>query len=117
MRSFPLADELFLIGHDEYTGKSVINGTLLDTGLAGAVIGELVLAGRATVSGGRVVVQDPQRTGEPVSDAALAEMLKHPKPYTVRAWCEYLRDEVREIVGRRLVAGGVVRREQSRGLS
>ena len=49
MRPLPLADELFLIGHDEYTGKSVVNGDVLGCGLAGAVVAELLLAGRLTV--------------------------------------------------------------------
>lgn len=117
MPSLPLADELFLIGHDEYTGKAAVNGELIDSGLVGAVLGELMLAGRATLTDGRVTVRDPRAHGESVTDAALAEILKQKNAHPVRAWVEYLREDVRAMVGARLIDAGVVRREQSRGLT
>jgi hypothetical protein len=116
MRTLPLADELFLIGHDEYTGKSIVNAELLDTGLAGAVLGELLLDDRIIVDEGRVSIRDPRPIGESVTDAALVEIRKQQETHPVRAWVEYLRDEVREVVGRRVIATGLVRREQSRAL-
>ncbi len=116
MRTLPLADELFLIGHDEYSGKPRVSAAALDSGLAGAVLGELLLDGRLTVEDGRVRLRDPRPIGERVSDAALAEVFKQREPWPVRSWVEYLRREVRDMVGRRLVAGGLVRRQRSRGL-
>ncbi len=38
MRALPLADELFLIGHDEYSGKCLANAAVLGRGLAGAIL-------------------------------------------------------------------------------
>ncbi len=117
MRTLPLADELFLIGHDEYTGKSHVNHAILDSGLAGAVLGELLLAGRVAIADNRVVVRDDRPYGEVVSDAALAEIVKQPDNHPVRAWVEYLRADVRDMVGGRLVQAGVVTREESRGIT
>jgi Golgi phosphoprotein 3 GPP34 len=117
MLSLPLADELFLIGHDEYTGKAAVNSELIDSGLVGAVLGELMLAGRAALTEGRITVRDPRPHGESVTDAALAEILKQKNAHPVRAWVEYLREDVRAMVGTRLVDAGVVRREQTRGLT
>src|SRR4051812_29822687 len=92
MYALPLADELFLIGHDQYTGKPQVSDSALDTGLAGAVLGELVLAGRLGVADDtKVEVRDQRPYGERVSDAALAEMLKQTEQHPVRAWVEYLR--------------------------
>ena len=117
MYGLPLADELFLVGHDEYSGKPQIGDTALDTGLAGAVLGELVIPGRVHVGEDTlVVVRDQRPYGERVSDAALAEVLKQREPHPVRAWVEYLRDHARMMVAPRLVQSGLVERVQARSM-
>jgi hypothetical protein len=109
MITLPLADEFFLVGHDQYRGRPRVNGLVLDTGLAGAVLGELVLDRRIVVGPDTTVqVWDPRPYGERVSDAALAEVLKQDQAHTVRAWVEYLRDQARAMVGSRLVVRGLV---------
>ena len=88
----PLADELFLVGHDQYSGRPHVADAVLDTGLAGAVLGELFLSGRVDVEEGCLVtVRDQRPYGDRVSDAALAEILKRRESHPVRAWVEYLR--------------------------
>ncbi|HEX6501393.1 MAG TPA: GPP34 family phosphoprotein [Micromonosporaceae bacterium] len=114
MTTVPLADQLFLVGHDEHTGKAHVADEVLDSGLAGAVLGELVLAGRVAVVDGLVVVRDHRAYGEAVTDSALAEVIKQRASHPIRAWVEYLRDDAREMIGRRLVRDGVVQRVQSR---
>jgi len=117
MIALPLADELFLVGHDQYTGKPQISDGVLDTGLAGAVLGELVLAGRLSVGEEtHVVARDQRPYGERVSDAALAEILKQHDAHPVRAWVEYLRDHARTMVAPRLVHTGLIERVQARAM-
>jgi hypothetical protein len=116
MQTFPLADELLLIGHDEYSGKTIVSGEVLDTGLAGAVLGELLLAGRIVIADGKVGLRDPRPHGEPVTDAAALEIHKKGNMFATRSWVEYLRADVRELVARRLLAVEVIRREQGRSL-
>ncbi|HEX6873173.1 MAG TPA: GPP34 family phosphoprotein [Micromonosporaceae bacterium] len=117
MYTLPLADELFLVGHDQYSGKPQVSDGALDTGLAGAVMGELVLAGRLYVGEDTlVVVRDQRPYGERVSDAALAEVLKQQEAHPVRAWVEYLRDHARTMVAPRLVHAGMIERVQARQL-
>ena len=111
----PLADDLFLVGHDQYTGRVRIDDAVLDTSLAGAVLGELLLAGRVDAENGMLVtVRDQRPYGERVSDAALAEILKQREPRTVRAWVEYLRADARSMVATRLLLAGVVERVAGR---
>src|SRR5262245_15374366 len=110
MRILPLADEYFLVGHDEYSGKPRVNAEVIGSGLVGAVLGELVMVGRATVVDGYVVVRDRRPHGENVTDAALAEILKQQDAHPVRAWIKYLRADVRDMVGPRLVADNLVQR-------
>ena len=111
----PLADELFLVGHDQYSGKPQVSDSALDSGLAGAVLGELVLSGRLAVGEDTVVaVLDQRPYGERVSDAAMAEILKQRDPHPVRAWVEYLRDHARSMVAPRVIHRGLVERVQAR---
>jgi hypothetical protein len=117
MHALPLADELFLVGHDPYTGKPRVSDGALDTGLAGAVLGELALADRIYVDDDTVVqVRDQRPHGERVSDAALAEILKQNDLHPVRAWVEYLRDHARTMVAPRLVHSGLIERVQARSM-
>jgi hypothetical protein len=115
MIALPLADELFLVGHDQYSGKPVISDSVLDSGLAGAVLGELVLAGRLEVTEDNLVnARDQRPYGERVSDAALAEILKQRELHPVRAWVEYLREHSRTMVAPRLVQSRLIERVQAR---
>jgi hypothetical protein len=117
MTSFPLADELFLIGHDDYSGKTQCDAAVLEAGLAGAVLGELVLSRRIDVADGTVVPRDRQDSrGEAVSDTAFAEIVKQPGGHPVRDWVAYLREGARPAVGRRLVGAGLVEQVRGRGL-
>jgi hypothetical protein len=108
--ALPLADELFLVGHDQYRGRPHVDDHVLDTGLAGAVLGEMVLARRLRVgSDTMVAVADGRPYGDRVSDAALAEVLKQDGPHSVQAWVEYLRGHVRDMVATRLILRGLLR--------
>jgi Golgi phosphoprotein 3 (GPP34) len=113
----PLADELFLIGHDQYTGKARVGDSVLDTGLAGAILGELALANRIFVDEDtHVTVSDQRSSGDRVTDTALREMLKQRVVHPVRAWVEYLRDSARELIAPRLLNSGLLEEVSSRGM-
>ena len=116
MNALRLADQIFLIGHDEYSGKTAVNGEILDTGLAGAVLGELLLTRRISCSDGKVVLIDPRRWGETVTDAVATELHQRSGRYVVRAWVEHLRPTVRESVAHRLITLGLVRPVAPRGV-
>jgi Golgi phosphoprotein 3 GPP34 len=117
MHARPLADEFFLVGHDQYTGKAQVADAVLDTGLAGAILGELVLFGRLIVNEEMLVtVHDPRPTGDRMTDTTIQEIVNQRSVHAVRQWVEYLRDHARELVGQRLVDGGVVDRVQTRAV-
>ncbi|MDT4986128.1 MAG: hypothetical protein QOI74_222 [Micromonosporaceae bacterium] len=117
MRALPLADELFLVGHDEYSGKCLTNLAVLGCGLAGAVLIEMMLAGRIAMVDGRLVVRDTRPWSDRVTDAALAEMVKRREAFPARSWIDFLCGDSRDIVSARLEASEVVRRRLSRGIS
>jgi hypothetical protein len=114
-----LADELFLIAHDEFTGKPLSAANLLDTALAGAVLAELIVDGRVTIDRGTVIAVDPRPWQEPLTDLVLEQILHRGNGHATRLWLEYMRTEVQicNRVGSRLASAGWVNRVESRGLS
>ena len=62
---FTLAEEFFLIAHDDHTGRGLLDADVLAVGLAGAVLAGLVLAGRVTVLDGKVALMDERPAGDP----------------------------------------------------
>lgn len=115
MPSFPLADEFFLINHD-LTGKPLIRRDLLGLGLVVALLAELIMEGRVGMRDGRVVVLDRAGNGDDATDFIIASLAAQWSNYPVRTWTDNLDDTAYELVARRLVERGTVRRVQARRL-
>lgn len=111
-----LADALFLIGHDEFTGKPHAAVDRLDCALAGAALAELLFERRIVLEGGGVAAVDNRLWQEPLTDLLITEIMRREGVHPVRLWIRYLREHVNinERVGTRLVTAGVLRREQGR---
>ena len=75
-----IAEDLLLLATDDETGKSSISTMQLDPALAGAVLMELVVAGRVGLEGegrkAQVVVIDKTPLGDPTLDPALLTLLE-----------------------------------------
>ncbi|MGA6162256.1 GOLPH3/VPS74 family protein [Amycolatopsis magusensis] len=110
----PLADDLFFLAHDDRTGKRRLNERDAGFGLAGAVLAELLLAGRVTVEHGRVRVLDPRLPRCEVLGPALKDMVAEPESRVVRDWLRYLGRTAYESVARRLLGSGQLRVVKSR---
>jgi hypothetical protein len=116
MRNLPLASEFFLLAHDEYDGTAAANPTALGNGLAGALLCELIIAGRVTAYGSKLSVRDPRAYGDPATDAVINEMCLQRGDHPVRDWVEHLGEESVRQVAQRLVNVGVVQHEHTRRL-
>jgi Golgi phosphoprotein 3 (GPP34) len=115
MDALPLANEVFLIGHDENSGKPHISDNAIDTVLAGAVLGELLFAGQIALTAETLVVSySDAHTGDPARDGAMLEINKQADHHPVRAWVEHLRTDARLMVATRLMRMGLVERVESR---
>lgn len=117
-----LAEDLLLLLTDDTTGKSLVDHTRLDLALAGAVLLELALRGRADVAGpgeavkaGRVVVRDPAPTDDAVLDEGLRRIAVagHKKPQAV---LPSIQKGLRPELFKRLVGRGILRFEEGRVL-
>lgn len=111
-----LADDYFLLAHDDRSGKAVISPKSLELGLAGAMIAELILEQRLLVEGAhlRVLRTDPPR--DALAHTILATMIAEPEHRQVRTWLAYLGQTAVDSVGQRLVRVGVAQQVQSRRL-
>jgi hypothetical protein len=114
-RGMNVAEEFALLAYDD-DGSPVLDGSRLNHGLAGALLLELALAGRVDVTDGRVVVRDATPTGDALVDGTLDRIAGDDRPNKPGHWVSALAKDVREQVLDRLVADGVLRREQDRVL-
>ncbi|MFD7919228.1 GPP34 family phosphoprotein [Streptomyces sp. NPDC059740] len=69
-----LAEDLLLLGLDPDRSRRLVQARHLSWGVAGAALAELALRGAVEERGGRVVVVNPLPVGQPLLDAALAEL-------------------------------------------
>lgn len=111
-----MVDALFFMGHDEFTGKALVGRAMLDIGLAGAVLSDLLLTGRIAVEDKQVTPVVRPRPGEPVSSRVLADITAEQEVYSVREWVDYLRADVLALVADKLAESGLVTHSVDRGL-
>src|SRR4051812_5709036 len=110
-----LVEELALLAYGD-DGAPDTDGVHLDNGLAGALLLELALAGRVDVEDRKVVVRDRAPTGDPLVDRALDRIVSAARPRRPSQWVAKLAKDIRRPALDRLVADGVLTREQDRVL-
>ena len=108
-----VADDLYLMAHDENTGRPLLRRRALGTGLAGGLLAELMLAGCITVRhDGAVALGRTWPAGElarQVRDVIAAEH----EPHLVREWLLYLARTAARDVALRLEQAGYLTRVRS----
>lgn len=109
-----LSDDLFLIAHDDTTGRPRLHARAVELGLAGALLAELVLYGRVTVHDGRLVVVDRRPPGDPLAHTVLDQLISEPQYRAVRIWLAFLAGQAVDAVGQRLERAGRVTRVNRR---
>jgi hypothetical protein len=111
-----LADDFFLIAHDDRDGRSRLSPKAVELGLAGAMLGELVLEQRIYVEGPRLRIINRDPPSDALAHTTLATMLGEPQHREVRTWLAYLGQTAVDAVGARLVRTGIVEQQHVRRL-
>jgi hypothetical protein len=111
-----LADDYFLLAHDDRDAKARISPRSIELGLAGALIAELVFEQRLYVEGPRLRVVRTDPPPDALAHTTLAMMIAEPEHREVRTWLAYLGQTAVDSVGQRLVRGGIAQQVQSRRL-
>jgi hypothetical protein len=109
-----VADDLWLLGHDDRSGKPQLQPRALGIGLAGALLAELMLAGwiglrpdSAVVIGTDVSPVTVQR------HVLLKQVADEPGPQPVQAWLRFLARGAARDVAVRLEQAGYLQRARS----
>lgn len=114
-----IAEDVLLLATDDLTGKTTVSSMQLDPALAGAVLIELVMAGRVTLEGegrhGKVVVTDGTPLGDPVLDLAL-QSLQEKGPLKPASSIHRLAKGLRARLNESLETRGMLRRESGKVL-
>src|SRR5262245_56670382 len=116
MASIDLAEQFFLIGHDEFSGWPDVSYELMECGLVGALFGSLIIEGRRGVKEGKVHALDPEPTGEDLADRLVTTVDRQSVNHRVRTWTEQLGAFAYRTIAERLVDSGTLRREAGRKL-
>jgi hypothetical protein len=107
----PLADDLFLIALDERSGRSRLNAVALNLGLAGALLGELMLSGHIGLHESRFEVVPAM---PPLTDAVLQRMIRHLRDepqHPVSIWLSFFAQTAADDVAERVVRRGLLKTE------
>lgn len=109
-----LAVDFFLIAHNPFDdGRLLIGAEILGCGLVGAEFADLILSHRLRIEGEDLVVAvDGAAPVDEVDDFVFTAVRSQKSLHSVRSWIEPLQDGLYGLLGDRLVASGVVRREQ-----
>src|ERR1022692_4241717 len=110
-----VADDLYLMGHHEVSGKPYVQPRALGTGLAGALLAELMLGGGISLRRDGTVVPGTIAPGDMRGGRAGGQIADEREPHPVRDWLVYLARTAAEDVARRLERAGYGRRAGGRG--
>lgn len=108
MAPITLPEELLVLAYDDESGRAVGSRIALDLGMAAAILVELALVGRLTMSADMLVVKDNTPVGDPILDAVLAK-IDSDTPHAAASWLQRLRHGLRDKVLADLVERGVIR--------
>lgn len=109
-----LADDLYLLAHNEVTGRSHLQPRALGLGLAGALLGELLLSGNLYLKPDQVVIGDDQPPRDGLACHVLGLVAGEPGQLPPRDWLLFLARTASEDVARRLARDGYLTRDTSR---
>ena len=109
-----LADEFFCVARSDRTGRPLLHPRAFGLGLAGALLGELVLFGRVTIDDGRICVVHRDPPADALAHATLAQLVTLSQHREVRTWLAFLAETATDAVGQRLALAGVWRRAEHR---
>jgi Golgi phosphoprotein 3 (GPP34) len=106
-----VADDLFLLAHDDVTGKPYIQPRPLGLGLGAGLLAELVLTGALVVAGDQIAVTARHRPpGDELACRVLGLVAGEREAHPVRDWLAYLARTAPAGVASRLATAGYLAR-------
>ena len=103
-----LADEFYLIAHQDSTGQRRLHSRAAGYGIAAALLAELHLHGNLTMDDHNVTVTSPSPPPDPLVHNILEHLLGEPVKRPVRDWLAFLGRTCVVDVAKRLTRQGVL---------
>lgn len=109
-----LADDLYLLAHHEATGRPHLQPRAAGLGLAGALLAELMLAGRISLHAGQVVAADGPAAPDELARSVFGLVAGEPGRHPARDWLVFLASTAPQNVAARLEQSGYLATVTSR---
>jgi hypothetical protein len=110
-----VADDLYLLGHDDRSGRPLLQPRALGTGLAGALLAELMLTGCIALHhDSTVVITRGTPPGAVGQHALLRQIAGEPGPAPVASWLRFWAATAARDVALRLEQAGYLRHARGR---
>jgi hypothetical protein len=103
-----LADQYYLITHEDRDGRSRLHPRATGLGLAAALIGELLLLDRVSLVDGELRVVNRETPGDALTHDVLELLITQAHHRDVHTWLAYLAQDAAAKVGERLFRAGAV---------
>ncbi len=105
-----VADDLYLMAHHEVTGKPFVQPRPLGTGLAGALLAELMLAGSIALRYDGAIVPGRVLPADGLARQVLGLLASEHEPCLAQEWLLFMARTAAQDVACRLERSGYVRR-------
>ncbi|WP_083972473.1 GPP34 family phosphoprotein [Actinoplanes palleronii] len=103
-----LADQYYLIAHEDRTGRSRLHPRATGLGLAAALLSELVLEGRIGIAEGDLFIIDQRPPRDALAHDILDLLCAQSQHRDVRTWLSFLAQDSALRVAERLIRVGAV---------
>ena len=105
-----VADDLWLLAHDDVTGRPYIQPRPLGLGLAGALLAELMLVGTISIRPDGVMVSDGTPPGDGLARSVLGLVISEHERHAAQRWLLFLaRTGAADVAGRLEQSGYLTR--------
>jgi Golgi phosphoprotein 3 GPP34 len=101
-----LADDLYLIAHNDRTGRPRLQPRAAGLGLASGLLAELLVTGRLTIRADGVATARGEKPGDALGQRLLDLVAGEPEPHSVADWLGFLAVTAVEDVAGRLGEAG-----------
>jgi len=109
-----VADDLFLMAHDDGTGRPFLQPRAVGLGLAGGLLAELLLPGKLRLRNGLVVAGDPGPPTDQLADRVLGLVAGEREVHPVGDWLAFLARTAVDDVAVRLAGAGYLHQASTR---
>jgi hypothetical protein len=109
-----VADDLYLLGHDDRTGRPLLGPRPLGIGLAGALLAELMLGDSISLQRDGVIAAHRRWPADDLGRRARDLVAAERQPHPVRDWLLFLARTASGDVARRLEQAGYLRHARGR---